>query len=417
MTAATVGLLVAASHAQVKPRPPYPPLPEMSLREWRFNEPTAFGDARHPPAAAENVAFAPSWSGFSLLMAGEKPALLQYAEMDAAGNTNICLAVVGHTVVAIKKPEIYQGSFVTSRLEVLGDVGGWTIQPAVNFDPVPTNGFAWFVAKGPPLLTNIYQGQLTNTYQAEGGAIRYLRLRWNGTNAAWVDTNWVSLSESSYRDYYDLDGTNTTTIPSSYTGVSAPQPEDTNNIKRVDLHVLGSRLMMAVIRDGFLWTCHHIGLSGTNESYAHMPVSTNVDRSAVQWIKLQIVSNSTALAFTEAGRMRDKMKTENPSWYFFPSLMVNQAGDMAVGFSGSSATNYISAYYTWRLADGTTPDAPTLLHSGLNSYSGERWGDYSYTCLDPSDRTTFWTVQEYAQVYDGVVPNWATRIGRLKRRP
>jgi len=46
---------------------------------------------------------------------------------------------------------------------------------------------------------------------------------------------------------------------------------------------------------------------------------------------------------------------------YFPSLMVNCAGDMVMGFSGSSATNYISAYYTWRLNNGPTLDTPRLI--------------------------------------------------------
>jgi hypothetical protein len=173
---------------------------------------------------------------------------------------------------------------------------------------------------------------------------------------------------------------------------------------------------MPVIRDGSLWTCHHVGLSGTNESYVHTPVWTNVDRSAVQWLKLQTVSNSTALAFSEAGRILDKVNAENPAWYYFPSLMVNQAGDMAVGSSGSSATNYISAYCTWRLADGATPGGPILFHTGAEPYLGGRWGDYSYNSLDPTDESTFWTVQEYAEETEFVSPSWGTWVARLKAK-
>jgi len=58
----------------------------------------------------------------------------------------------GHTVVAIKKHELYQGSFLATTLLLTNGLSlqTWTIQPAVNFDAVATNGYAWFVTKGPP---------------------------------------------------------------------------------------------------------------------------------------------------------------------------------------------------------------------------------------------------------------------------
>jgi hypothetical protein len=34
-------------------------------------------------------------------------------------------------------------------------------------------------------------------------------------------------------------------------------------------------------------------------------------------------------------------------------LIINCAGDMVMGFSGSSATNYIGAYYSWRLSSAS----------------------------------------------------------------
>ena len=50
----------------------------------------------------------------------------------------------GHTVVAINKSALYQGNLITTRLEIYtsNSLPVWTIQPAVNFDVVPTNGYA-----------------------------------------------------------------------------------------------------------------------------------------------------------------------------------------------------------------------------------------------------------------------------------
>jgi hypothetical protein len=312
----------------------------------------------------------------------------------------------GHTIVAIKKPEIYSGQFISSTLETYAVADGqpaWTIQPAVNFDAVPTNGFAWFIAKGPPDLGTNYQG----------GQLWYRRLQWLGTNAVWADTNWFAVSNAgpNYRDYYDLDSGDSTTNLDS--GISAPEAvsEGGHAISLIDV---GSRLAMPVIRNGFLWTCHAVGLSGTNGTYLGDNSGTNVDRSAMQWFKLQISPDGTALSLSDHGRVFDPAPT-NAWWYYFPSLTVNCAGDMVAGFSGSSATNYIGAFYTWRLANGSALANPRVLQAGTHKNGSPRWGDYSATTLDPTDDWSFWTVQEYAG--STRFNSWVTVIAKIRPNP
>jgi hypothetical protein len=306
----------------------------------------------------------------------------------------------GHTVVAIRKQPLYdEDVFQASWLTTHPGLTAFTIQPAVNFDDVPSEGPAWFVAKGPPEHTSPYKG----------GAVFYRRLQWNATGADWVDTAWQPLGDppqpATYRDYYDLDDG----------GVTAPQAGGPDVI---DLGYSGaSRLMMAVIRDNALWTCHHIGLIGTSGSYN--PQAGPVDRSAIQWVKMQITGSSPPLAYGTSGRIWDRVAATGPFCYYMPSLMVNSVGDMVVGFSGSSVTSYISAFYSWRLAGGLTAQAPILIHSGEAYYEGGdgRWGDYSYTSLDPIDGLTFWTVQEYALAGGGGGFFWGTWIARIKPVP
>jgi hypothetical protein len=309
-----------------------------------------------------------------------------------------------HSVVAFKKPEIYQGTNFMTLLQVTNLVS-WTIQPAVNFDDVPADGPAWFVAKGAPSLGTNYQG----------GPLMYRRLQWQGTNAVWTDTNWVEVGSggAGYQDYYDLDGTNVTNLPS--TGISAPQPGI-----GINLWLVGSRLMMAVIRDGFLWTSHMVGLNGTSGSYTGNLTGTNVDRSAVQWFKMQINPDRTTLTLDNHGRVFDSAET-NAWWYYFPSLAVNCEGDMVAGFSGSNATNYISGFYTSRLGCGWSLGEPRLIQAGGTNYSADRWGDYSATFTDPIDSWTFWTVQEYATSWTspggGVSGRWGTVIATIRPNP
>ena len=51
----------------------------------------------------------------------------------------------------------------------------------------------------------------------------------------------------------------------------------------------------------------------------------------------------------------------------------------------------------------------------LGAGTQNRWGDFSATVVDPSDDTTFWTLQEYAQTSDPVSgeSRWGTWWGKF----
>jgi hypothetical protein len=99
--------------------------------------------------------------------------------------------------------------------------------------------------------------------------------------------------------------------------------------------------------------------------------------------------------------------------YIFPSIALNQYGDMLIGFTrsgGSTSTNgNLGGYARYAFIDpanpagGITvdPNTITLRAGAVNNYhlfggSFERWGDYSATDVDPTDPTAFWTTQEWA---------------------
>jgi hypothetical protein len=172
----------------------------------------------------------------------------------------------------------------------------------------------------------------------------------------------------------------------------------------------GSRLRRPVIRYGLLWVCQHIGLAGTTGTYGGDQTGSTEDRSAVQWLELQLNSTSSPLTHVAHGRTYDATAS-SPYYYYMPSLMVNFNGDMTIAFSGSKSTEYIGAFYVGRLANGTISGNPILVQAGWVTYAGPYWGDYSYTCLDPVDGTTIWTVQEYTQgPGGGDWGTWATQI-------
>ncbi len=128
-------------------------------------------------------------------------------------------------------------------------------------------------------------------------------------------------------------------------------------------------------------------------------------RAAIEWYEIDALTN----AVRQSGTITD------PSLGFnFPSIAVNDAGDIVIGFSGGDPSTYISSYVVVGRTDGgtTTLSDPIVVKAGVDDYQrlagSNRWGDYSATVLDPSDPTakTFWTFQEFVSADD----TWSVQI-------
>ena len=162
-----------------------------------------------------------------------------------------------------------------------------------------------------------------------------------------------------------------------------------------DLDTVGDRLMMAVYRDGSLWTCHTVSANG---------------RAACRWYEI----NATSTSLIQSGTVADSSLS-----FFFPSIMVNQNGNAVMGFTGSSGSQYAGCYFAGRLAGDAagTMSTPVQYKAGTGAYNAvdgfgrNRWGDYSHTTLDPIDGTTFWTIQEYGRTTSGSL--WGTYVAAL----
>ncbi len=171
-----------------------------------------------------------------------------------------------------------------------------------------------------------------------------------------------------------------------------------------------ARLLNAVLRDGKVWTTHHVRGTGGSSS------------TEVAWYELD-----PALAGpTGTGGPIQQGRVSDPGrHYYFPSIAVNSREDVALGFSGSGSTIFASGFYSMRLATdapGTMRDVQPL-KSGVDTYhktfggTRNRWGDYSATAIDPDDDLTFWTIQEYAEQSAGecsTCDRWGTWWGRFE---
>jgi hypothetical protein len=165
-----------------------------------------------------------------------------------------------------------------------------------------------------------------------------------------------------------------------------------------------TRLLNVVYRNGALWTVHTVPSTGTI-------------KTEVAWYKI----NPALGTFSAQGRISDPTR-----WYYYPSIGVNQDNVAAVGFTGSSTTEYAGGYYTVIRPPYAAADPVSLLKSGEAPYyktgqtmgipggdTENRWGDFSATVIDPTDDMTFWSLQEYAQTPDPATGSsrWGTWWG------
>jgi uncharacterized membrane protein YgcG len=138
-------------------------------------------------------------------------------------------------------------------------------------------------------------------------------------------------------------------------------------------------------------------------------------RSGVRWYELRNAAGGT---FATAAPVLVQQGTFAPdaTWRWMGSAAMDQLGDLAIGYSASSAQVRPSLRYAGRLWSDSTPGAMSLgeavLFGGSGVQSGtSRWGDYSALTVDPADDCTFWYTNQYIP-FDGAF--WHTRIGKFK---
>lgn len=189
-----------------------------------------------------------------------------------------------------------------------------------------------------------------------------------------------------------------------------PQPGTTNK-----LDSLGDRMMQKV----------QYRKIGAAESLwvVHSTQASTSSTERPQWAQINVSGGTVATTPVQ----QQIYAPDTTLWRWMPSLAVDGAGNMALGYSTSNATspNFPSIAYSGRLAGdplNNLSQTETVLHAGVasqtNSCGGapcHRWGDYTAMSLDPADDCTFWYINEYyGSAANGSAGNWQTRIGSFK---
>jgi hypothetical protein len=132
--------------------------------------------------------------------------------------------------------------------------------------------------------------------------------------------------------------------------------------------------------------------------------------AGIRWFELRGVTTAPTV-------FQENTYQPDTDWRWMGSVAQDTNGNMALGFSASSAAISPQIRYAGRLAG----DPPNTLAQGeahlvdgtgsQGSGNGNRWGDYSDMTVDPVDDCTFWYTQEYLIANGGA---WQTRIGSFK---
>lgn len=182
---------------------------------------------------------------------------------------------------------------------------------------------------------------------------------------------------------------------------------------------IDDRLMNAHIRNGRMWTTHHIGVNNSGVS------SGLVTRNAVRWYEIK--NPDTSPSIEQSGTIFQSSLANNQGSNFFwvPSIMTSGQGTAVVGYSVAGKKSYIKSAVSCRFSTddegamrgrvifGKSTSSYNPTSDVGSSYRGRRWGDYSYTSVDPCDDMTFWTVQEYCDREN----SWGVRVAKLKAGP
>jgi len=152
-----------------------------------------------------------------------------------------------------------------------------------------------------------------------------------------------------------------------------------------------------VYRDGHLYVVHSIA-SGTGNQF-----------SSARYVKINTTTNTAVedVAFGADG-----------FWHTYPAIMVDEDKNLVITFSRSGQTEYIGAYYTWKLNSDPTLRPSETIQAGRGNYvvtfggTRNRWGDYNGIALDPNG-AGIWMFTEYAAATN----TWGNWLHGIRLKP
>src|SRR5579864_7471647 len=177
-------------------------------------------------------------------------------------------------------------------------------------------------------------------------------------------------------------------------GTCVPQPSTTQQ-----LDSLADRLMYRLAYRNF----------GSHESLVVNHSVVAGSGGGIRWYEIQNPSGTPTVA-------QQSTFAQDSNYRWMGPVAMDQAGDLAVGYSVSSSSLSPSIRFAGRVPTdpASTLESEVNVVTGSGSQTGglSRWGDYSAMQIDPVDDCTFWFTEEYMKTTGSF--NWNTRINNFK---
>lgn len=170
----------------------------------------------------------------------------------------------------------------------------------------------------------------------------------------------------------------------------------------------GTAVTLDPLREVVMWRLQYRNF-GIHETLVGNFVTDvdNTDHGGIRWFELRKTVPGPWTLFQQGTHAPDA----NNRW--MGSIAMDRQGNVALGYSVSSATVFPSIRYAGRQVGdplGTLPLGEVAVVEGTASQTfATRWGDYSSMNVDPADDCTLWYTTEFV----GPGGNWETRIARF----
>ena len=172
------------------------------------------------------------------------------------------------------------------------------------------------------------------------------------------------------------------------------------------LDTLGDKIMTPVV---------YQNRNGTESLWADQTNILNFPAgpTIIRWYQFDVTGGIFPATATQ---QQDWSNGGDGVWRFMPSIAVDNAGNAAIGYSVSSPSIFPGIRYAGRLESdppGNLGQGEAVMTNGggAETHPAGRWGDYTYTSIDPSNGMDFWHVNEYFTVTSSA--NWSTKIGKF----
>jgi len=166
----------------------------------------------------------------------------------------------------------------------------------------------------------------------------------------------------------------------------------------------------AHIRNNQLFMIHNVGTDDTGASTAE----TTVDRNSIRYYQVDVTTPATP-TLVNSGTLFDSTATQMS--YMDPAWISNTSGQLVLGATQCSPTNYLDAIVAQ--VDSTTfaPSVVVPYTASTTSYNATedwefnpnaRWGDHTRVSIDPNG-TTFWACQQWCSNTD----TWGLQVAEV----